>query len=230
LNKCSTFRLESLLNLLYQPDCIVGTGLALSAAAESDENAFIGHSIPATTRRNRHLRAPNRDFFRQPAMFPGNTPPCPTTSPVSRTRFCLLLSSQHFSGNSRLATGNPFYLSLCTLYSVMAITLNRRRHPHPHGNPLELPCKTACFASFFTAHLAGFRHENRFSATKSACVSLIAAGSAYPCHHRHCRQRNNRRHACRASLPICRRQQNRTTRPTTSFFVFHSELGTRNFL
>jgi hypothetical protein len=112
------------------------------------------------------------------------------------------------------------FSALSTLYSRTAIILNRRRHPHPHGSSGGLPCKTSCFTSFFTAHLAGFRHENRFSATKSARVSLIAAGSAHPCHRRHCRQGGNRRHACGASLSAYCRQQNRTTTTTSTTRVF----------
>jgi hypothetical protein len=54
-----------------------------------------GQSIPATTRGNRHLRALNTVFFRQPAVFPGNTPPCPITTPRCQTCLYLLRSPRH---------------------------------------------------------------------------------------------------------------------------------------
>jgi hypothetical protein len=42
---------------------------------------------------------------------------------------------------------------------ITGITLNRRRTRHLHGNQAELPCKTSCFTSLFTAVLDEREHS-----------------------------------------------------------------------
>jgi hypothetical protein len=84
--------------LSLSPGCGVRTGRVLSAGAEGEDHVVIRQSIPAPTRGNRHLRAQNIAFFRQPVGYPGNTPPVRQRGEVIDT---LLVFTQYRSMEPR---------------------------------------------------------------------------------------------------------------------------------